>query len=96
VRVAVHVKPGARTTRVGGVAAGSLSVRVRAHAVDGAANEAVVVAVAVAFGLKPRQVTLIHGRTGRRKLLELDIADELGDRRLAELRSAATGSVPPL
>ena len=77
-RVPVHVKTGARTAHVGGVAAGSLSVRVRAQAVDGAANEAVRAAVAAAFGLKTRQVTLIHGRTSRRKLLDLNIDEALG------------------
>ena len=94
-RIAVHVKPGARATHVGGASAGSLLVRVRARAVDGAANEAVLEAVARAFGLKMRQVSLVVGRTGRRKVLELEIDAVEGEVRLSALRGAVTGQIPP-
>jgi uncharacterized protein YggU (UPF0235/DUF167 family) len=93
-RIAIHVKPGSRVTRVGGSSGGSLAVRVRVRAVDGKANAAAVEAVAEAFGLRPRQVTLIYGRAGQRKLLELDIDEVAGRRRAEQLRGAATGNIP--
>ena len=94
-RLTVHVKPNARTTAVGGISAGSLAVRVKERAIDGAANEAVIVAVAAAFDLRPRQVRLVLGRTSRRKLLDLDLSDALGAARLAELQGATGPLIPP-
>jgi uncharacterized protein YggU (UPF0235/DUF167 family) len=85
-RLTVHVRPGARSNQVAGSQAGSLLVRVRARAVEGAANEAVIEAVASAFGLKARQVTLVLGRHGRRKVLELDIDAADGEAQAARLK----------
>ncbi len=89
VRFSVHVQPGARVPKVGGSKAGSLSVRVSERAVEGAANEAVIVAVARALGVKPREIRLVHGRQSRRKLLEVagHDDDELAGA-LHELRNA--------
>jgi uncharacterized protein len=61
-------------------------VAVSARAVDGAATEAVLVAVAKALGVRPRQVTLVRGATSRDKLLEIsDPPDDL-QARIAALR----------
>jgi uncharacterized protein len=74
-RVAVRVRPGASRTRVGGRygegAGARLVVAVSARAVDGAATAAVLAAVADALGVRPRQVSLVHGATSRDKLLEI-------------------------
>lgn len=78
VRIAVRVKPGSSRTRVGGTyGERELVVAVNAPAVDGAANEAVLRAVAVAFDLRPRQVTVASGHTARSKVLRIDV-DEAG------------------
>ena len=95
-RIAVHVKPGSRVTKVGGSSGGSLAVRVRALAVDGKANAAVVDAVAEAFGLRRQQVTLVHGRAGRRKLLDLDIDRATGTRRAEQLRGGSGSNISPI
>ena len=87
-RLSVRVKPGASRTRVGGrygQVGDVLEVAVAARAVEGAANEAVLAAVAGAFGLRPRQVHLRQGRRSRTKTLELDIEDAQGRKRLLEL-----------
>ncbi|MEO6142988.1 MAG: DUF167 domain-containing protein [Dermatophilaceae bacterium] len=77
-RVTVRVKPGASRTSVGGhygqVSGGHkrvLIVRVGARAVDGAATEAALLAVAKAFGLRRAEVDLVGGLTARTKVLEL-------------------------
>lgn len=79
-RLAVRVRPGASRTRVGGRYGegddARLVVAVSARAVDGRATRAVLEAVADAFGLRPRQVTLVSGATARDKLLELDVPDD--------------------
>ncbi len=43
--------------------------------VDGAANEAVVKAVASALGLRPARVTVVSGHTARSKVLALVVDD---------------------
>lgn len=76
-RLAVRVRPGASRTQVGGRYGDAtdltspLVVVVSARAVDGAATDAVLAAVAAALGVRPRQVTLVRGRTRRDKLLEI-------------------------
>ncbi len=49
-----------------------LVIYVRERAVDGAANEGVVRAVADHLGVAPRRVTIVRGHTSRRKRLEVD------------------------
>jgi uncharacterized protein len=60
----------------------ALVVAVAAPAVDGKANEAVRRAVAEAFGVRARDVTVVSGERSRDKVLEIGGADEA---RLAEL-----------
>jgi uncharacterized protein YggU (UPF0235/DUF167 family) len=88
-RLTVRVRPGASRTRVGGRygegANATLVVAVSARAVDGAATDAVLGAVADALGVRPWQVTLVRGRTSRDKTLEIaDPPDDL-DARVAAL-----------
>ncbi len=61
-----------------------LLVRVRAKAVDGAANIAITDAVAKALGLRRSAVTLARGTRSRVKLLDLDATDQ-------EVRAALAG-----
>ncbi len=74
-KVAVRVRPGARAEQVGGRWDGprgpALLVSVRARAVEGAANTAVVAAVAAAFGIRRADVELVSGARGRDKVLAL-------------------------
>ncbi len=89
VRVAVRVRPGARRDAVGGSWAGprgtALVVAVRARAVEGAANAAVVAALAAAFGLRRADVEIVAGARGRDKVVALRGHQAELDARLAEL-----------
>jgi len=89
VRIPVRVRPGARRDEVGGSWAAprgpALVVAVRARAVEGAANAAVVAALAVAFGVRRGDVEIVTGARGRDKVVAVH-----GDRvalaaRLAQL-----------
>ena len=87
-RIAIRVKPGASRARVGGAYGDRLVVAVTARAVDGAATRAALEAVADAFGVRPRHVSLVAGATSRDKVVEVDpsaLADAELEARLAEL-----------
>ncbi len=72
IRLTVRVKPGASRAKVGGSHEGAVIVAVNAPPVDGAANEAVVRAVAGALGVKARQIRVASGHTSRTKILAIE------------------------
>lgn len=76
-RVTVRVRPGASRTVVGGAHDGLLVVRVAARAVDGKATDAALAALAGAFGVRRRDVTLVSGTTSRTKVVDVS-GDETG------------------
>jgi uncharacterized protein YggU (UPF0235/DUF167 family) len=91
-RVSVRVKPGASKTKVGGQygqvspdQGAVLIVFVAQRAVDGAATEGLLKAVAKAFGLRRADVQLVKGLTSRTKVLELRGEEQSLATRLAEL-----------
>jgi len=81
----VYVQPGASRASVGGTFDGSLVVRVRERPIDGAATDAVRDALAEAFTLRPRQVTLVRGATSRHKTFILEGPTDNLTERLHEL-----------
>jgi uncharacterized protein (TIGR00251 family) len=84
----VHVRPGARRSRVGGSHDGVLAVAVSAPPADGKANEAVCAAVAEAFGVRTSAVDIVRGHSSRRKHLRLELDESMAEARLAELLAA--------
>ena len=84
-RVTVRVQPGSARPGVGGEHDGALIVRVSARAVDGRATEAALRAVAAAFGVRRRAVTLITGAASRTKIIEVAGADPADLARLLSL-----------
>jgi uncharacterized protein (TIGR00251 family) len=68
----IWVRPGAGRTGVGGEHNGALVVRVTARAVEGQANEAALAALARAFGVRRRSVTLVTGAASRTKIVDVD------------------------
>src|SRR5579859_1485617 len=85
VRITVRVRPGSARPGVGGRHDGALVVRVSARAVDGRATEAALDAIAAAFGVRRRAVTLIAGATSRTKIVDVAGADPAGLDRLLSL-----------
>ena len=65
-----------------------LTVSVTARAVDGAATAAVRTAVADAFAVRPRAVTLVSGERSRSKVLDVDVDHEDGRETVAHLLGA--------
>jgi uncharacterized protein len=67
-RLTVRVRPGASRAVVGGrYGTDQLVVAVTARAVKGAANRAVIAAIAAAFGVRRAEVEIISGLTARSK-----------------------------
>ena len=87
-RVVIWVKPGGSVTSVGGSRDGRSVVRVGAKAVEGQATEAALKAVAEAFVVRRRSVTLVSGATSRTKVLDVEGATQS---RLLDLLSAVDG-----
>ena len=70
-RIDVRVMPRSSKNGIDGMREGRIVVRVTAAPVDGAANDAVVAAVAAALDVPRRVVRVVHGGTSRNKTLEV-------------------------
>ncbi|HRN77078.1 DUF167 domain-containing protein [Ottowia sp.] len=70
-KLPIHATPGAKRTEAAGEHGGALRVRLGAPPVDGKANAALIAWAARAFGVPKTQVELLHGASGRQKLLQL-------------------------
>lgn len=70
-RLEVYVQPRASSSEVAGWHDGVPRIRLRAPAVDDAANEALVEFIATRLGLPRRAVRIAAGRRSRRKRLEI-------------------------
>lgn len=71
-QLTVRVKPGSRRGPLVEDTADGLIVHVRERAIDGAANDGVVKALATHFGVAPRDVDILRGHTARIKRVEVD------------------------
>ena len=68
----VRVRPGAAQTACTGMLAdGSLKIAVAAAPEDGKANALLTRFLALQFGVRPAQVEIITGSTGRRKIVRI-------------------------
>lgn len=80
--VAAKVKPGSKQPGLA-VEDGSLILRVRERAVEGAANEACIRALADALDVAPSRVRLLRGAHSRAKVFRIEgLAEAEGRKRL--------------
>jgi uncharacterized protein (TIGR00251 family) len=79
----VLVVPRASRAAVGPMVGDRLRVAVGAPPVDGAANAAVIEALADAFGVRRSAVTIVRGERGRRKTVRIEGASAETLQRLA-------------
>ena len=76
----VHAQPGAKRTEIVGSHGNALKIRVAAPAVDGKANAELLRFIAEQFGVPLRSVALLHGDTGRQKLVRVSAPARRPDR----------------
>ena len=78
-RVEIYVRPSASATVVGGEYGGAMVVRVVEPPDQGRATDAALRAVADALAIPGRAVTLVRGRTSRRKVVDIEVTHSLGE-----------------
>jgi uncharacterized protein (TIGR00251 family) len=74
VRIAVQITPNAKKTEVVGVLEDALKLKLQAQPIEGKANEALVRYLAAALSVPRSAVTITHGLTNKRKLIEVKSA----------------------
>ena len=86
-RLALRVQPGAKANEIVGWMADVhdgevLKIRLRAPAVEGKANAALIEYLAEILGLRARQITLERGDKSREKVVQVDgmTREEIGTR----------------
>jgi uncharacterized protein (TIGR00251 family) len=78
VRVQIRVLPRASRAKVAGIRDGRLIVRVTAAPVDGAANEAVILALSHALDVPRKALTIVAGPASRNKAVEVATREARG------------------
>ena len=71
VRLSVQITPNAKKTEVIGVLDDALKLKLQAQPIEGKANEALVKFLAGTLGVPKSAVTITHGQTNKRKLIEV-------------------------
>jgi len=81
--IRVHVVPNAKIDKVVGEHAGAIKIRLRAPAVEGKANAALVDFLAKRLKVPKLTIVLLHGHKSRDKLVRIDgLSEEELRRRL--------------
>lgn len=71
VRLAVQITPNAKKTEVMGVLDDALKLKLQAQPIEGKANEALIRFLARALSVPRSAITITHGHTSKRKLLQV-------------------------
>lgn len=74
--LSVRVIPRAPRSRVDGIRAGAILIRLAAPPVEGAANDALIAFLAELLELPRRSLTIVSGEKSRNKRIQIDGLDE--------------------
>jgi hypothetical protein len=75
--LALHVQPNARRSEIAGLHGGALKVKIGAPATDNRANVELVEYLSEILAIPKSAITIRHGTTSRRKLVEIRGGPEL-------------------
>lgn len=70
----MHIQPNAKKTEVIGVLDDALKLKLQAQPIEGKANEALIRYLAGALKVPRSAITITHGQTNKKKLLEITTA----------------------
>ena len=76
----LHVQPGAKQSEITGLHGGALKIKVAAPAVDNKANTALIEFLSATLDVSKSAITIRHGATSRRKVVEITGSPELVDK----------------
>ncbi len=71
-KISLTVKPNARRARVEKISEAEFRISVRAPAQEGAANRAVIEALAEFLAVPKSTIRIVRGQSSRKKLVEID------------------------
>lgn len=71
IRISVQITPNAKKSEVIGVHEDALKIRLQAQPIEGKANEALIRFLADVLGVPKSAVTITHGHTNKRKIVEV-------------------------
>jgi uncharacterized protein (TIGR00251 family) len=71
VRLALQITPNAKKTEVVGVLDEALKLKLQAQPIEGKANEALIKYLAKALAVPRSAITITHGQTSKKKLIEI-------------------------
>jgi uncharacterized protein len=71
IRLAVQITPNAKKTEVIGVLDDALKLKLQAQPIEGKANEALIKFLSKTLSVPRSAVTITHGHTGKKKLIEV-------------------------
>jgi uncharacterized protein (TIGR00251 family) len=70
-RLSVQIMPNAKKTEIIGILEDALKIRLHAPALEGKANEALIRFLADVLHLPKSAISITHGHTNKRKLIEI-------------------------
>jgi len=76
----LHVQPNARKNEIVGLHGDALKVKIAAPAADNKANAALIAFLSETLDIPKSIITIRHGATGRRKVVEIAGGEELAKR----------------
>ena len=75
IQLHVRVTPNASRNEIKAISPDLIEIRLRAPAVDGQANRALIEFLAATLNVRPRTVSILRGATARRKVVAVDGLD---------------------
>jgi uncharacterized protein (TIGR00251 family) len=78
--ISLHIQPNARKSEIVALHGDALKIRIGAPAADNRANAALIEFLSETLGVQRSAMTIRHGATGRRKVVEIEGGPELATR----------------
>lgn len=72
-KLKIYVQPNASRNEIIGLHGDAIKIKIKALPVDGAANEEIIRFLAKHLTLSKKEIHILHGETGRNKLIEIDV-----------------------
>lgn len=79
IRITVSIAPNAKKNEITGILDDALKIRLQAQPIEGKANDALIRYLADVLGVPKSAISIMHGHTGRRKIIEVASAKLTAD-----------------